>query len=238
MTLNQFISKWIGKKCCLGGLCQCVALARQYIQDVLKFPQFSTVNSAYQVFDIADTKYYTKIKNTPSGVPKTGDIIIWSKSYGGSGHIAIVKSADVNGILSFDQNYTGHGELPQLVSHNYSYVMGWLRPKGVSMGIMYRQKDKQTVWYYLFGSRIALTDPKQVEQLGGWSKVKMVSTLPNYRNKCEPITKEVPIEVIKEVIKEVLKEVIKEVPKEVCEGKDLTWSDYLAIAIRKLIGLK
>lgn len=132
MTLDQFIKKWTGKKCCLGGLCQCVALARQYIEDVLgsRFPQFPIVSGAYQVFGVADAKYYTKIR---SGVPRRGDIIIWKKEYGGSGHIAIVVEADVNGILSFDQNYTGHEELPQLVNHNYNLVLGWLHPKGVSM---------------------------------------------------------------------------------------------------------
>ena len=130
MTLNELITKLTGKKCCLGGLCQCVALARQYIQDVLGLPQFPTVAGAYQIFDVASDKDYTKIK---TGVPKPGDIIIWKKEYGGVGHVAIVVEADVNGVLSFDQNYTGHLDPCQLVNHSYNLVLGWLRSKGDNM---------------------------------------------------------------------------------------------------------
>ena len=130
MTLQQFIDKYNGKKVCNGGLCQCVALYRQYVDDVLRIPQSPLVQEAWQIFNTASNVYYDKILNTPAGYPQANDIIIWKEAYGGSGHIAIVVDANRQGILSFDQNYTGHGDLCQLVNHSYNLILGWLHPKG------------------------------------------------------------------------------------------------------------
>ena len=150
MTPNQFVSKYNGKRVCHSGACQCVALARMYVQEVLGFPQFPIVRGANDVWGVASTARYTKIKNAPTNYPKKGDIIIWKKEYSGYGHIAIVVEADVRGVLSFDQNHTGRGDLPQLVNHSYNLVLGWLRPKGVNMSCETDLKkcltNKQKIW--------------------------------------------------------------------------------------------
>jgi FtsZ-binding cell division protein ZapB len=70
---------------------------------------------------------YTKIENTPSYVPKEGDVIIWRN--GDFGHIAIATgSGDTNKFKSLDQNWTGKNEIA-IVEHTYGYVYGGLRPK-------------------------------------------------------------------------------------------------------------
>ncbi len=142
MNLDTFIKKYNGKKIDFDGHYQnqCMDLYRFYVSEVLELPQSPGVSSAYQVFDTASTKDYDKIRNTPSGVPKKGDIIIWQKGYGGYGHIAIVVDANVNGILSFDQNHTGRLDPCQLVNHNYNLVLGWLHPRGGQM-------EGRTLWF-------------------------------------------------------------------------------------------
>lgn len=189
MNLDEFIKKYQGKKVWHSGASQCVALARQYVNDILKFPQWATVGSAYQILDIASIKYYTKIRNTLSGVPKKGDIIIWQKSYGGYGHIAIVVSADINGVLSFDQNHTGNLDPCQLVNHNYNLVLGWLRPKisqpKESTMKYVKEKGKATIYLYQVRKSIGEKFPisGSASRLISGMPVEEWKDLSSYKNK-------------------------------------------------------
>ncbi len=155
MNLDEFVKKYNGKKVDFDGhyQSQCMDLYRFYVSEVLELPQSPGVSGAYQVFDTASTKDYDKIRNTPSGVPKKGDIIIWQKSYGGYGHIAIVVDANVNGILSFDQNHTGRLDPCQLVNHNYNLVLGWLHPKGGQMDLREIFQGMETIKFKDYGGK-------------------------------------------------------------------------------------
>lgn len=140
MTLSSFITKYKGKAVDFDGAYQgqCVDLFRQYVQEVLAFPQPKGVSGAKDFWahyetDPALKNYYDKIANTATFIPNKGDVMIWDKSAGeGFGHIAIVADGKATSTLftSFDQNWS-KVNFCELVSHNYDKpkVLGVLRPK-------------------------------------------------------------------------------------------------------------
>jgi len=134
ITLEQFIAKWNGKTCEVGGsagaINQCVDLANAYIRDVLGEPILLGTNAVDFPERIGDK--YDFVVNTPTGVPNRGDIIIFKQygtRYGTPGHIAIVLSATADSIEMFEQNYPT-GSLCTTHSRNYLGCRGWLRYKG------------------------------------------------------------------------------------------------------------
>jgi len=141
MTLNQFISKYNGESVNVDKMYgpQCWDLAAEYSRSVVgvpgsKFPfglptGDGRAAGVYYNFTSPLPKYYQRIARNSGVVPKPGDIVVWHYSLpnsGGSGHIAIVLSANKTGFVSFDQNWGG--QYAHKVSHSYSYVAGFLRP--------------------------------------------------------------------------------------------------------------
>jgi len=129
MTLDDFIKKYDGKFVEANdpsALNQCMDLITQYRLDILHTPAFGVVK-AKDVFDAASSDIYDKFKNTATSKPRAGDIIIWD--IGTVGHIAIVKQADMNKFVSFDQNWPT-GSPCVFVNHDYKRVIGWIRKKG------------------------------------------------------------------------------------------------------------
>lgn len=130
MTLQQFIEKWNGKYCEVAGSAnaqnQCVDLSNAYIRDVLGLPIIEWTNAKDFPSKAGDA--YEYIKNTPSGVPKEGDLIIWGGTT--AGHIAIFIEGNADSFRSFDQNYPT-GTPCHVQNHNYDTppVLGWLHPK-------------------------------------------------------------------------------------------------------------
>ena len=129
MTLQEFLEKWNGQYCEVAGSVnatnQCVDLANAYLRDVLNQPIVEWTNAID--FPSKLTEKFDYILNTPTGVPREGDMIISGVSYG---HIGIFLSGDENRFISFDENYpTGSFCTP--VDHNYNSprVHGWLRMK-------------------------------------------------------------------------------------------------------------
>jgi len=135
MTIDQFITKYLGKKVdwdgAYGG--QCVDLFRQYLNDVLNFPQPRGVVGAADFWTNYDSdpnlkNNFQKIANSPTGVPAKGDVMVWNKKAGGGfGHIAIFLEGNVNLFTSLDQNWPTLSKVTKTV-HNYTNVLGWLRP--------------------------------------------------------------------------------------------------------------
>ena len=91
-------------------------------------------DAAYWFLSFNHPEAYDKIANNPNDpnqLPQKGDIIIWNTNLpnsGGAGHIAVVVSTHAGGFVSFDSNWGG--KYAHLVTHNWSYVLGWLHPKG------------------------------------------------------------------------------------------------------------
>jgi len=136
MTFIEFANKYNGKFLDFDGRYgyQCMDLMRAYIQEVLRLPPYTlpAVTYAKQVFtNFKPNKYFTKVINTPTAVPKKGDIIFWGWKYpttGVAGHVAIFSEGNVNCFISFDQNYPSRQPC-KYVNHSYSGVLGWLSPK-------------------------------------------------------------------------------------------------------------
>lgn len=137
MTYNDFIYKWnqrfVDYDHAFGN--QCVDLMRQYCQDVFGVNGYTAIpprGNAKDIFkNFQNNQYFTKIYNTPTGIPKKGDIIFWTTYlflYGWAGHVAIYDSGDLYNIISFDQNYPT-GSPCHFQKHSYKGCLGWLTPK-------------------------------------------------------------------------------------------------------------
>ena len=136
LTLDKFIEKNNGKFIDYDGHWgyQCTDCMREYIIECLSLSPYSTIpatNYAKNMFVNYKGKDFTKIKNTPKGVPKRGDIIFWGWSWpttGIAGHVGIVVSANVNNFIVFNQNYPTNSPC-LLRKFNYRGVLGWLSIK-------------------------------------------------------------------------------------------------------------
>lgn len=138
MTLQEFKNKYLGKQVeyhsfGTGAFNQCVDLVNQYIHDCLD----TTTKDYTEIIGTNAKDFGTKydkedfdlILNTPTGVPKPGDIVYWNGNVGGGvGHVAIFMDGDVNTFRSLDQNWS-QKERVTIETHNYTNVLGWLRPK-------------------------------------------------------------------------------------------------------------
>lgn len=131
----DFINKWNGRGIDFDGFYgdQCMDLMHQYIVEVLGYSDgrilaAPTAKDVYLNFNnMFGKEYFTKIDNTPTGVPQKGDIVFWNASPGNTaGHVAIFKDGNVTTFNSFDQNFPT-GSKCHVQSHNYNYVLGWLR---------------------------------------------------------------------------------------------------------------
>lgn len=131
MTAQDFFQKYMGKGIDFDNFYgfQCMDLAHQYAVEVVG-KDIPAAPTAKDVWDKA-TPGYSKITNTPSGVPTQGDILIWGVGVGPAGHIAVFDHGDANGFVSFDQNWPINS-LCHYQNHNYTGVLGWLHPTAVS----------------------------------------------------------------------------------------------------------
>jgi len=87
---------------------------------------------AYQIWtqptDIT-LQFFDFIPNTPDGVPKEGDIVVFNQSVGVAGHVSIASGqGDSGSFQSFDQNWSG-ALYAKMVNHVYTSVSGWLHRK-------------------------------------------------------------------------------------------------------------
>lgn len=133
MKLDEFITKYIGKKVDFDGLYgpQCVDLFRQYCKDVLKIPHTGGVNGARELFTNynnmpLEKKYFDRItKGT-----RTGDIVIWDRTPTNMyGHVAIVVGNMAGrDLLVFEQNgFAQDGA--KLTIRTIDNLLGYLRFK-------------------------------------------------------------------------------------------------------------
>lgn len=138
MTHQEYIVKWNGKyqeRRDSTNLNQCFDLAVGYVIDVFGLPEttFQGLLYAYQIFDKPTdltSKNFDFIKNTPYAVPKTGDIIVWGKTYNGTaGHVAVVNKGNTDTFEAFSQN-DPTGAKCILKTYPYTHVSGWLRKVG------------------------------------------------------------------------------------------------------------
>jgi len=128
MNYLQFKKKYNGKGIDFDGHYgpQCTDLYRQYCKEVLGIPQSPGVKGAKNIWDTYLRDYFTRITNTPNGVPDQGDIVIWGN--GEYGHVGIFDNGTTSSFESFDQNYPV-GSKCHIQGHYYKNVLGWLKFK-------------------------------------------------------------------------------------------------------------
>jgi len=137
MKLDDFISKYEGKFVDVDGFpssnkYQCTDLYRTYVKEVLGYPQSPPVEGAKDIWNSYLPEYFTRIENTPDGVPQKGDIVIFGTGLGKWGHVSIFLEGNISRFTSLDQNYpTGSPVHKQ--GHTYNAVIGWLTPKEQKM---------------------------------------------------------------------------------------------------------
>ncbi len=128
MNLDDFVRKYDGKFLEVAGSAnaknQCVDLANGYLREVLGLKIIEWTNAKDFPLRVNPAEF-DYIKNTPLGVPKKGDLVVWGGRWG---HIAIFLSGDVNWFTSFDENWPT-GSVCHKVDHSYTNVIGWLRPR-------------------------------------------------------------------------------------------------------------
>lgn len=72
-------------------------------------------------------------QNTPSFLPKPGDVVVWNRKYGGGyGHVAVVISATLDRFVVIEQNWLGGGanktEVATKRTKSYDKPMWFIRP--------------------------------------------------------------------------------------------------------------
>lgn len=132
MQFDDFIKLYTGIPCDFDNYAgtQCMDLSHFYAYICLNIHDKTVLaadvaKNVWFKYNPAWDKYFTKVENTPTGIPLKGDIIIWN---GTAGHIAVVVDATMSHFRSFDANYPV-GSFPKIVYHDYTNVLGWLHPK-------------------------------------------------------------------------------------------------------------
>jgi len=138
MNIEQFISKYEGKGIDVDGFpkdnpFQCTDLYRQYVKEVLNYPQSPSVKSAKDIWNNFLISHFVRIENTPESVPQKGDVVIWGDKYGVHGHIALCLSANVKNFVCFSQNDPVGAKCIKKTYSSYRGVLGWLRPKNATI---------------------------------------------------------------------------------------------------------
>lgn len=135
---------------------QCKDLIDSYVMEIFGGSWVDTIRpgNANVCFNGSNSAYFTKILNDPQSatqLPQYGDIICWGgNGVNPYGHIAIVVSADQNGVSviqqdGYLQSATWQGYL-KYTNAGTGVVQGWLRPKAEKMIGGETNAKVQTVW--------------------------------------------------------------------------------------------
>jgi len=174
LSVDQFVSKYEGKGLDWDGAysTQCVDLARFYWANVCNIKQPRGVAGAKDFWTNYGTdpnlnQNFRRISNTPDGVPKKGDVMIWGSAYGPWGHIAIFLDGNVNKFTAFSQNDpTGTLSIKKPYK-NYFGVLGWFRPnKDVNGGVEAPESEDKMLLEYLGANNEQEAKKRLAEHLG------------------------------------------------------------------------
>lgn len=127
---GEFYTKYNGKKVEIEdptNKYQCFDLAFAWT-DYLELPRESIrhlyASEIYTAPLDATVKYFELIPNTPLGLTRVGDIVVFK---GKPGHVSIANgNGNTNYFESLDQNWAGK-QYATIVKHDYNSVLGWLR---------------------------------------------------------------------------------------------------------------
>lgn len=136
LTMDKWVKSNLGKYIDYDKVygVQCVDLVKHFIKNVLNVEPKSIGNAVEYYRKRYSSKYlvdnFEWISNTPSFIPKKGDICVF-KSRSGNGHVSIATGEGTTSYFySYDQNYPlGKGEPMSRNVHSYKSFYGVLRPK-------------------------------------------------------------------------------------------------------------
>ena len=132
-VVDRFYARTNGQRInsCGGIMGQCVAGVQSYTNVELGIggcPAFP-VAGAKDMFGTR-TDAFDWVRNTPTGVPPRGAIIVWNGNVGGGwGHTGVVVSANVNNFSAYQQN-DPYSSGMHVKAYDYNNVIGWAIPKG------------------------------------------------------------------------------------------------------------
>lgn len=141
LTVDEFFKKYLGKRVewdnTKNARYQCVDYVKAYIElcygiKTSSGAAWGNAKDYYLSFPKALQGKFKRIANTPSFVPKKGDIVIWNGTYG---HIAVADGVgNTSYFYSYDQNYGSTDELKKVrrVKHSYKNFLGVLRPTSLA----------------------------------------------------------------------------------------------------------
>jgi hypothetical protein len=141
ITFQEFLNKYNGQTT-VGNTPEntgeCVGLISVWL-DNLGTPH--VWGHARDLINNCDKSAYEVEYNTPTGVPKKGDVIVWSSAMGGGyGHTAIsTGSGDTTKFEVFEQNNPTGSNCHLRTYPNYNNVIGWFRPKTPVAPIDYKK---------------------------------------------------------------------------------------------------
>lgn len=119
---------YIGQSIDLDGYygAQCFDWANKW-SEILGYGRFTGLY-AYNIFG-QQPENYTWVKNSVSGYPPMGAIVVWDGGINnGPGHVAVARAgSDTNILRTDDQNWGQPRVVP--IDHNYNHVIGWGIPK-------------------------------------------------------------------------------------------------------------
>jgi hypothetical protein len=119
--------------------------------------------NAYQIWTQPNDmtlQFFDYIPNTPNGIPKEGDIVVFSQAVGSAGHVSIASGVgDTKAFQSFDQNWSGV-QYARMVNHAYASVLGWLHIKvAAQLDISVIQKAE---WFGLVATKLNVAANKDI----------------------------------------------------------------------------
>lgn len=107
---------------------QCVSVANAWSAS-LGFGVFS--GNAIDIINQVGT-HYTRINNTPAGVPSEGDIVVWGANINAGttadGHVGIFQAGNTTTLTVFNQNAPVGSPCHSQSWRSYDGVIGWLHP--------------------------------------------------------------------------------------------------------------
>lgn len=144
MNFDTWVKNNLGKKIDADGVygVQCVDLIKHYCVNVLGISKkysdaWGNAVDWYNGFNNKSwlTANFTRIANTPTFVPKKGDVAVF-RTKSKNGHIAVCNGiGDTKSFQAYDENYNGTGAGMTLRTFKYSgtrTLLGVLRPKNQS----------------------------------------------------------------------------------------------------------
>lgn len=137
VNLDQYVGQAIEVED-LSNLDQCFDWAFK-VCDLLEIPR-AAIRTLYakDIWSRHNPAYFDIVQ----GSPQMYDFAIWGSQVGTAGHVAIVKQATATGFISWDQNWNGLLKV-QVVTHNKTGLLGFLRPKGGSMWNITKELEQE-----------------------------------------------------------------------------------------------